>query len=126
MKRYSNSLLMVMAVLAIGFLQSCKNKEPSVLKVFVRSASNELQTDAHVVIVADLSKNESNIEHVDTLLTNASGYVEFNLADYFDQTGKSIDVGSFDLICRKNGKEGLGYARCRVHTTSVETVYLAE
>ena len=125
MKQYTNSLLMVMAVLSIGFLQSCKNKDPSVLKIFVRSASNELQTDARVVIIADVTNNESKNEYVDTLLTNASGYVEFNIAGYFDQTG-GIDVGSFDLLCRKNDKEGKGYARCRVHTTAVETVYLEE
>lgn len=125
MKRYTYSLVIVMAVLSIGFLQSCKNKNPSVLKVFVRSASNELLTDARVVIIADIGNNDSQIEYVDTLLTNASGFVEFNVADYFDQAGGS-EVGNFDLLCRKNGKEGTGYARCRVHTTAVETVFLEE
>ncbi len=125
MRRYTNSLLIVMALLSVGFVQSCKNKNPSVLKVFVRSASNELLPDARIVIIADISSNESTIEYVDTLMTNASGFAEFNIADYFDQTG-GVDVGNFDLICRKDGKEGKGYARCRAHTTAVETVFLEE
>lgn len=108
----------------VGFLQSCKNKNPSVLKVFVRSASNELQANAKVVIIADIDANSSSIEYVDTLLTNESGFAYFNMEDYFSKAGEENEIGNFDLVCRKDGKEGKGYARCRVYTTAVESVFL--
>lgn len=124
MKQLLKSLVVVVGLLSIGFVQSCKNKNPSVIKVFVRSASNELQTGASVVIIADVDNNESTVEYVDTLLTNESGYVEFNLKAYYDKVNKGVEVGSFDVICRKNNIEGKGYIRSRVYTTAVETIYL--
>lgn len=94
-------------------------------KVFVRSASNELLSDARVVIVAKVEENESSIEYVDTLMTNSSGFAEFNLNDYYSQVGKSVTVATFDVICRKSGTEGIGKMRTRVHTTAVETIKLS-
>ena len=63
---------------------------------------------------------------MDTLYTNSYGYVEFNIADYYETAGKKIEVANFDIIARKNDKLGYGEIRTRVYTTAVETVYLEE
>ncbi len=127
MKRFIYGLFFAAGILSIGLLQSCKNKEPSVLKVFVRSGANLLQSNARVVIIADVQENDSQIEYVDTLFTNAEGFIEFNIADYFSEAGKDIETANFDIIA-KGGDQKLGYGnvRCRVHTTAVGTIFLED
>lgn len=110
-------------VLAIGFLQSCKNKEPSVIKIFVRSASNELLEGVKVVIIGDVNSNPPTNAYVDTLITNASGFVSFNMKAYYDDAGEDVEIGYFDIVAKTNTETTLGYIRSRVHTTAVETVY---
>jgi hypothetical protein len=103
---------------------SCKNTDPSVLKIFVRSASNELLEGAQVVVVGDLQSNPPTNVFVDTLITNSSGFVEFKMNNYFDAAGESNSTGYFDVIAKKNTKSGSGYVRCRAHLTTVETIFL--
>jgi hypothetical protein len=103
-------------------LSSCKEKEPSVLKVFVRSASNTLQAGAKVVVIGDLQSNPPTKEHVDTLVTNESGFVAFDMDKYFNNSGGET-TGYFDIIVKKDAKEGAGYVRCRKHITTVETIF---
>jgi len=112
--------------LAVALVQSCKNKNPTVAKVFVRSESNELLADAKVVIIAEVKTNESDIEYVDTLITNSSGYVQFDLKDYYEEAGKKIDVATFRVICRKETLEGIGKIRTRIYTTAVETIHVVQ
>ncbi len=95
------------------------------MKIFVRSASNELLKDAKVVIIGDVNSNPPTNAYVDTLLTNSSGFAEFNLQEYFDAAGKDNSVAYFDVIAKKDGKEGNAYVRCRAHTTTVETIFLS-
>jgi hypothetical protein len=106
------------------FFSSCKNKEFSTLKVYVKSSSNVSMPGTRVVIVADISANDSKIEYVDTLISNSEGYAEFNLGDYYSAAGKSIDIANFDIFCKTETTSGSGNVRTRVHTTSVEKVYL--
>ena len=94
------------------------------LKIFVRSSSNELLEGAQVVVVGDLQSNPPTNAFVDTLITNSSGFVEFNMNTYFDASGEANSTGYFDVIAKKNTKSGSGYVRCRVHLTTVETVFL--
>lgn len=94
------------------------------LKIFVRSSSNELLEGAQVVVVGDLQSNPPTNAFVDTLITNSSGFVEFNMNAYFDASGEANSTGYFDVIAKKNTKSGSGYVRCRVHLTTVETVFL--
>ncbi|MCO5258945.1 MAG: hypothetical protein M9916_02260 [Crocinitomicaceae bacterium] len=110
-------------LLSVVLFQSCKDKSPTIAKIFVRSNSNELLQEARVVLIADVDKNESSIEYVDTVMTNSSGFAEFNLKDYYDQAGAKISVATFTVICRKSGKEGIGKIRTRIHTTAVETIF---
>lgn len=116
----------LVGLILTGALQSCKNKEPSILRVFVRSHATDLQVDAKVVIIADVPSNSSDKEFVDTVLTNESGIAHFNLDPYFDAVGDGNEVAYFKIIARKNGKEGTSKVRTRAHTTAVETVYLSE
>ena len=111
-------------VLSIGFMQSCKNKNPSVIKVFVRSASNELVDGAKVVIIGDLSSNPPTMAYVDTLVTNSSGFATFDMSSYYEAAGEDNDVAYFDIVAKFGTKQKNGYIRSRVHTTAVETVFL--
>jgi len=116
--------IFVLLVLAIGFAQSCKNKEPSVVKIFVRSASNELIEGAKVVIIGDPSSNPATNAYVDTVITNSSGFASFNVEPYFDAAGDDVEVAYYDIIAKSGTKTGFGYVRSRIHTTAVETVFL--
>lgn len=112
----------VLLILAIGFTQSCKNKKESVVKIYVRSASNELIEGAKVVIIGDPSSNPATDAYVDTVITNGSGFATFNVESYYDDA--SEDVAHFDIIAKTATKTGFGYIRSRIHTTAVETVLL--
>lgn len=116
----------MIGLLSMGAFPSCKNKNASVAKIFIRSASNLLMPGARVVIIADIQENEYEGEFVDTLITNSEGYVEFDISDYYTSAGKKIEIGNFDIIVTKENKTGNGYVRTRVHSTTVETVFLQE
>lgn len=126
MKQLIYGIVILSGLTTVGTLNSCKKNNPSSAKIFIRSADNVLEADARVVLVADIQTNESDMEFVDTLFTNGDGYVEFNIADYFEQAGKKIEVANFDIIARKNNKNGYGEIRTRIYTTAVETVFLEE
>lgn len=113
-----------MFLLVFGLMTACKNNDPSVLKVFVRSASNELMKDAKVVIIGDINSTPATLAYVDTVFTNGSGFALFNMDDYYTKSGKDNTTGYFDIIVKKNDKEAHGYVRCRAHITTVETVFL--
>ena len=105
-------------------LFSCESKDPAILKVFVRSSTNQLISGAKVIAIGDQQSNPPTLEYVDTAFTNSSGFATINLDDYFVMSGEGNTTGYFDIIVEYNTKQGTGYSRCRVHTTSVETVYL--
>ena len=108
----------------IFVLTACKNDNPSVIKVFVRDASNALVTGAKVVIIGDQQSNPPTSSYVDTVVTNASGYSSFNMDEFYTATGSDETTGYFDIVVKKDAKTAQGYIRSRVHTTAVETVYL--
>jgi hypothetical protein len=116
--------LLALVVLSVGFVESCKNKEPSVIKIFVRSASNELVAGAKVIIIGDVNSNPATVAYVDTVITNASGFSYFNVAPHYEGQPKDYTVGYFDVIAKTETKIGYGTVRSRIHTTAVETVYL--
>ena len=108
----------------IFVLTACKNDNPSVIKVFVRDASNALVTGAKVVIIGDQQSNPPTSAYVDTVVTNASGYSTFNMDEFYNGTTPDETTGYFDIVVKKDAKTAQGYIRSRVHTTAVETVYL--
>ena len=117
--------VLAMVILSLSVLQSCKNKNPSVVKIFVRSASNELVAGAKVVIIGDLASNPPTMEYIDTVITNASGFAYFNVQPYYDMAGEEENpVAYFDIIAKTDTKQKNGNIRSRVHTTAVETLFL--
>ena len=119
-------LLSISLTLLLLFIVGCKDDSPAILKVFVRSATNQLVYGAKVIIIADLQANPSEMtpNYVDTTYTNSSGFTTFILDDYFDNDAIIETTGYFDILVKSNNKEAAGYTRCRIHTTSVETIYL--
>ena len=113
------SLIFLLFVLLT--LTNCK-KEESILKVFVRSASNQLINGAKVIVIGDQQSTPPTGAFVDTVFTNSSGFSTISMDNYFASTDNT--TGYFDIIVKYNSKVGFGYSRCRVHSTSVETVYL--
>lgn len=114
------SLLSILLVLS-----SCK-KDPSVLKVFVRSYNNELVGNAKVIIIGDVNSDPATPEYVDTVQTNSSGFAYFDMEAFFSKLGKKETTGYFDVIAKFDTKEGHGYIRCRAHITNVLTVNLSQ
>ena len=115
--------LLVLLVLALGALQSCK-RDPSVMKIFVRSHSNQLESNAKVIIVENVNSNPPTAAYVDTLFTNSTGFATFDMTPFFGEKGKKGATGYFDIIVKKDGKVGFGRIRCRAHITNVETVIM--
>ncbi|MES2556590.1 MAG: hypothetical protein V4604_10590 [Bacteroidota bacterium] len=124
MKKTLRNLTYLAVVGTLLVLSACKNKNPSVLKVFVRSSNNELMENAKVIIIADVNSNPPTPSYVDTVNTNSSGFAYFDMAEFFEGLDKGETTGYFDIIAKKNVSEGSGYVHCRAHITSVETVYL--
>jgi hypothetical protein len=112
---------------SLAIFSGCKNKDASVLKIYIRSKSNELLPDTKVVIIGDVNSNPPTKEYVDTASTNTSGYATFDMQPYFDLAGeKENPTGYFDIVFKKDTKTGSGRVRCRVHITTVETLYFTE
>ena len=106
----------LLIVMSIGFMQSCKNKEPS--------AVNQALPGVKVVIIGDVTSNPETIAYVDTVITNESGFALFDVAPHFDKGDKDYEVAYFDIIAASSLQNGTGYIRSRIHTTAVETVYI--
>ena len=106
-------------------LSSCK-KDPSILKVFVRSDNNELVANAKVVIIADVNSDPATPAYVDTVQTNSSGFAYFDMEEFFSMLGKKETTGYFDVLAKKDTYQGDGYIRCRKHITNVITVILPD
>jgi hypothetical protein len=112
-------------VILFGF-SSCEPNDPAILKVFVRSSTNQLINGAKVVVIGDQQSNPPTQDFVDTTFTNSSGFSVVDMDQYFDKyrSGDENTTGYFDIVVKYNNKIGNGYTRCRVHTTSVETIYI--
>ena len=126
MKKFGVKLgFLAVVLLSIVLLQACKNDNASIVKIFVRSASNDVVQGARVVIIGDVSSNPPTMAYVDTVYTNASGYASFNVQPYYDAAGEEENpVAYFDIIAQQGGKQTSGSIRSRVHTTAIETVVL--
>ena len=59
-------LTSLFAVTLLFILGSCEPKDPAVIKVFVRSSSNQLIDGAKVIIIGDMQSEPATLEWVDT------------------------------------------------------------
>ncbi len=120
-------LIIGISALSIGFLQSCKNKDPSVLKIYFKDENGKdfSKANTRVVIVGDVDSDPITDSYVDTAYSEESNIVQINMDKYFDKVGGEDAVGYFDLYVKSaSGKYGEGRVRCRKHLTAVETIYL--
>ncbi len=115
--------LSIISIVVFSFV-ACRPKDPALLKVFVRSSTNQLINGAKVIVIGDQQSNPPTMEFVDTSYTNSSGFSVVDMDQYFDKSGDANTTGYFDIIVKYNNKIASGYTRCRIHTTSVETIYL--
>src|SRR5690554_3377153 len=83
---YKKLVLLAFVVFGGFLLPSCTKKDPSVLKIFVRSSDFILTEDASVRIVSDIKKGTP--EYVDELKTNSSRLAINNIDELFDQYRK--------------------------------------
>ena len=121
MKTILNSFLALTVLLILG---SCEPTDPAIIKVFVRSSSNQLIDGAKVIIIGDQQSTPATFAYVDTTYTNSSGFTTFAMDPYFTLAGESNKTGYFDIIVKYNNKTAYGYTRAKVHSTAVETIYL--
>jgi hypothetical protein len=116
--------ILFIAIGSLCIIGSCKSKDPAILKVFVRSSSNQLMSGAKVVVIGDQQSNPPTGAFVDTTYTNSSGFTSVDMDQYFNTSGPENTTGYFDIVVKHNNKTATGYTRCRIHTTAVETIYL--
>lgn len=124
MKNIKNIAGLLSLLFVATMLGSCKNTDPSVIKIYVRSASNDLVSGAKVVLIGDLNSTPATNEFTDTIVTNSSGFAYFNMESHFEDGGKDYEVGYFDIIATSTTLTTTGRIRAREHTTAVETVRL--
>lgn len=119
-------ILFLPICIGLLILSGCESKDPSILKVYVRTASNGLVDNARVVVIGDQQSNPATMDFVDTIYTNSSGFATINMDQYFDKLPNSNKntTGYFDLIVDKDTTSGVGQAKCKIHTTTVETVII--
>lgn len=118
------SLLFLTSSLVIT---SCRNKDESIAKIFVRNSNSQLIKGAQVVIIADINSEPATPAYVDTLPTNESGFASFDLESLFEQYGKKDDkVAFFDIIVKFDDKQAAGEIKARANITAVETVTLPQ
>jgi hypothetical protein len=122
-KTFKFTALFFMFAMVTITLQSCK-RDPSVMKIFVRSDANQLLNNARVVIIGDVNSTPATKPYVDTLFTNSTGFATFDMSDYFGEKPPKGEVGYFDIIVKKDTKVGYGRIRCRANITNVETIMM--
>ena len=124
--KFKNAILSVVLGISLVLVSSCADKDPSVLKVFVRSNANVLMPDINVRIVSDVNKNEGTPEYKDEVRTNESGVAMFVLDELFDEYGKKDDkIAHFTVYVYDTTEfPKLGTAKAKQYLTTTETIKL--
>jgi len=107
-------------------LPSCAKKEPSVIKVFVRSSDYVLKSDVLVRIVSEVDKGTP--EYYDEKRTDESGVSTFSLMALFDQYDKKEDHIAYFTVYAKDtlGSYTVAKIRAKANLTATETIFLNE
>lgn len=118
--------LIIVAALLVAVLYSCADKEPSVLKVYVRSGDYILTEGAMVRIIADIEKGTP--EFMAEKKSNESGVALFNLDELFDSYGKDDEkVAYFNVYAKDTSLfKPAGKARAKANLTSTATIVIDE
>ncbi|TNE53420.1 MAG: hypothetical protein EP338_12870 [Bacteroidetes bacterium] len=111
-------------VLFLGFmLYSCKKEDTSFVKIYVRNQSEQLLPNAKVILIGDTRAVPPSIDYVDTLFSDNAGIATFDLEQYFDLSGKKVNVGYFDVLIKFGSEQTTGRVRAKRNVTVVETIY---
>lgn len=102
----------------------CKDKDPSVVKINVRSENDQLLTGSEVRIIGDLSKGTP--EYQDKTISNGEGAAVFDINPVFEKYDKDDQqVANFTVYARDSQP---GYTvmkvRAKAHLTTSETIIL--
>jgi hypothetical protein len=124
MKKVSRyALLFASLLFIVGFVvSSCKSKDPSILKVYVRDENNDLLAKAKVIIIGDTKSNPPTVDYVDTIFTDSQGIAYFDMEEFYTLSGKSVNSGYFDILVKYLTKQATGRIRVKKNIVSVETV----
>lgn len=122
MKNYTLKLLsLTLLLVSFTALNGCQEKDPSLLKIYLRTAEGNIVSDVDIILIAD---EYSTPEYNDEQTTNQSGFALFDLDMHFKTYGKEAKAGDFKINARINGVTYLGTVRARGYTTTEETFYL--
>lgn len=121
------ALISLLFVIASVFLfSSCEDRDPSLLKIYIRDANKNIISGMDVRIVALVANYPA---HNDKANTNQAGYALFNLDDYFETNfePKEAKVADFRVyVQRGSGLELKGDVRVRGYQTTEETFILED
>lgn len=115
---------LIVSLLFLGLIFSCRSKDPSILKVYVKSNNFILTPDATVRLVGDIS--EGTPEFFEEKMTDANGVVQFNLDELFSTyDDKQNAAAHFTLYAKDTATYFTSMdVRAKIHLTSVETIIL--
>lgn len=119
-------ILFLASILFSLMIVGCNPKDPSVLKIFVRSNNFILTEDATVRIVANLS--EGVPEYFEETTTDGSGVAYFYLDEYFNTFDMAQDkIGYFTVYAKDSATTfTVGNAKARAYLTSTASITLDE
>jgi hypothetical protein len=111
-------------LLILGLIISCQSKDPSILKVFVKSNNFILTPDATVRLVGDIS--EGTPEYFEEKKTDETGVALFNLDDLFNSVDKDQNGTAYFTLYAKDTTENYTSKKvsAKIYLTSVETIIL--
>lgn len=123
---FKNAILTLVTVMSLVLVSSCADKDPSVLKIYVRSNANILTPDVNVTIVADIDKDTP--EYMAEVRTNESGAAIFVLDELFDEYGKKDDKVAYFTVYAIDTAQfpTIATARAKQYLTSTESIVLDE
>ena len=122
--KFRNAILSIVLVFSLVLVSSCADKDPSVLKIYVRSSANILTPNVNVTIVADVGKGTP--EYLAEERSDESGAAIFVLDELFDEYGKKDDKIAYFTVYAADTAEfpTLTTATAKQYLTYTETIVL--
>ena len=109
--------------LGMSVLVSCRKKEETIAKIYVRDASNNPIAGATVVVYGQSTTNQpSSVVLYDTTTTNSAGEAIFNFDEVYQLGQAGVAVLNIDVAGA--GMVGQGIIKVEQETTSEETVFI--
>jgi hypothetical protein len=116
---------------ALGFIitasllviSSCRKKQDTIAKVFVKDSDNNPVTSCRVILFPDPTEGSGagkTLIKADTAITNSSGEAIFNY-NYLYQLGQA-GVAVLDIHAFKDGYTGTGVIQIKEEQTTITTV----